>query len=75
MLQYTPAANETEHECFSGFESSEPPSTLRMGLLLYAKGVTNRWQHRRAKMEKVLQLVQLPVQCIIPNPDGRGQRH
>ena len=25
---------------------TEPPSTLRMGLLLYAKGVTDRWQHR-----------------------------
>ncbi len=43
MLQYTLAANETERECFSGFE---PPSTLRMGLLLYAKGVTDRWQRR-----------------------------
>ena len=28
---------------FSGFE---PPSTLRMGLLLYAQGVTDRWQRR-----------------------------
>ena len=35
MLQYTLAANETERECFSAFE---PPSTLGMGLLLYAKG-------------------------------------
>ena len=34
---YTLAANETERECFSAFE---PPSTLRMGLLLYAKGVS-----------------------------------
>ena len=27
-------------------ESNRTPSTLRMGLLLYAKGVTNRWQRR-----------------------------
>ena len=47
MLQYTLAANETERECFSGFEMSRTPSTLRMGLLLYAQGVTNRWQHRK----------------------------
>ena len=73
MLQYTLAANETERECFSAFE---PPSTLRMGLLLYAQGVTDRWQRRQGvKMEKELWLVQLPVQCILPNPDGRGQRH
>ena len=44
MLQYTLAANETERERFSAFE---PPSTLRMGLLLYAKGVTDRLQHRQ----------------------------
>ena len=43
MLQYILAANETERECFSAFES---PSTLRMGLLLYAKGGTDRWQCR-----------------------------
>ena len=43
MLQYTLAANETERECFSTFE---PPSTLRMGLLLYAQGVTDMWQRR-----------------------------
>ena len=43
MLQYTLAANETERECFL---ASEPPSTLRMGLLLYAEGVTDRWQRR-----------------------------
>ena len=29
---------------FSGYEPSEPPATLRMGLLLYAQGVTDRWQ-------------------------------
>ena len=45
MLQYTLTANETERECFSAFE---PPSTLRMGLLLYAQGVTDRWQCREA---------------------------
>ena len=44
VLQYTPAANETERPCFSAFE---PPPTLRMGLLLYAQGVTDRWQHRQ----------------------------
>ena len=44
MLQYTPGANETEPEC-SLF--SEPPSTLHMGLLLYAQGVTDRWQRRQ----------------------------
>ena len=35
MLQYAPAANETERECFSAFE---PPSMLRMGLLYMLKG-------------------------------------
>ena len=44
MLQYTLAANETKRECFSAFE---PPSTLRMGLLLYAQGVTDRWQRKQ----------------------------
>ena len=44
MLQYTLAANETERECFSPFP---PLSTLRMGLLLYAQGVTDRWQRRQ----------------------------
>ena len=43
MLQYTLAANETERECLSVLE---PLSTLRMGLLLYAQGVTDRWQRR-----------------------------
>ena len=47
MLQYTLDANETERECVSGFEPFEPPSTLRMGLLLYAQGVTDRWQRRQ----------------------------
>src|SRR3954471_4099831 len=27
--------------------SVRPPFTLRMGLLLYAQGVTDRWQHRQ----------------------------
>ena len=43
MLQYIRAANETERVCILAFQ---PPSTLRMGLLLYAKGVTDRWQRR-----------------------------
>ena len=47
MLQYTRAANETEREYVSGFEPNEPPSTLRMGLLLYAQGVTDRWQRKQ----------------------------
>ena len=47
MLQYTLAANETERECVSGFEPFELLSTLRMGLLLYAQGVTDRWQRRQ----------------------------
>ena len=41
MLQYTSATNETERECFLVFE---PRHTLRMGFLLYAQGVTDRWQ-------------------------------
>ena len=49
MLQYTLAANETERECFSAFE---PPSTLRMGLLLYAQGVSDRWQRRQGQKWK-----------------------
>ena len=36
MLQYIPAANETERECFSAFEN--PLSTLRMGLFYMLKG-------------------------------------
>ena len=36
MLQYTRAANETERECF--LVSNRTPSTLHMGLLLYAQG-------------------------------------
>ena len=43
MLQYIRAANETERVCILPFE---PLSTLRTGLLLYAKGVTDRWQRR-----------------------------
>ena len=46
MLQYIRAANETERECVSGFQLNRTPSTLRMGLLLYAQGVTDRWQRR-----------------------------
>ena len=73
MLQYTPAANETEREC-SVF--SEPTSTLHMGLLLYAQGVTDRWQRRqRVKMERCCGRYSYLLQCIIPNPDGRGQGH
>ena len=47
MLQYTLAATETERVWVSGFEPFEHPSTLRMGLLLYAQGVTDRWQRRQ----------------------------
>ena len=50
MLQYAPAANETEHECFSGFETPRP--TLRMGLLLYDQGVSDRWQRRQGQKWK-----------------------
>ena len=32
---------------FSGFELSRTPTTLRMGLLLYAQGVTDRWQFKQ----------------------------
>ena len=49
MLQYTLAANETEREYFSAFQ---PPSTLRMGLLLYAQGVIDRWQRRQGQKWK-----------------------
>ena len=49
MLQYTSAANETEREC--SLPSTSPP-TLRMGLLLYAQGVTDRWQHRQGQKGK-----------------------
>src|SRR3954471_7046131 len=42
VLQYTRAANETERKW-------PPPHTLRMGLLLYAKWVTNRWQCRQGQ--------------------------
>ena len=52
MLQYTLAANETERECLSGFELNRTFSMLRMGLLLYAKGVTDRWQRRQGKNGK-----------------------
>ena len=37
------ASNEPSLVCVSRFRT---PSTLRMGLLLYAKGVTDRWQRR-----------------------------
>ena len=30
----------------------KPPSTLRMGLLLYAQGVTDRWQRRQGQKWK-----------------------
>ena len=43
MLQYIRAANETERVCILAFE---PLSTLRMGLLLYVQGVTDRWQRQ-----------------------------
>ena len=45
MLQYTLAANETERECF--LVSNRTLSTLSMGLLLYAQGVTDRWQRKQ----------------------------
>ena len=46
VLQYTLAANETEREC--PLPLNQPtPSTLHMGLLLYAQGVTDRWQRRQ----------------------------
>ena len=55
---------------------SPPPSTLHMGLLLYAQGVTDRWQQRqRVKMERCCGRYSYLLQCIIPNPDGRGQGH
>ena len=43
MLQYIRASNETERVCILAFEPKRTPSTLRMGLLLYAQGVTDRW--------------------------------
>ena len=51
MLQYTPAANETERECPLPLNQLTP-STLRMGLLLYAQGVTDRWQRRQGQKWK-----------------------
>ena len=57
-------------------KTNRTPSTLRMGLLLYAKGVTDRWQRREGyKCKKVRWLIQLLVQCALPNSDGRGQGH
>ena len=47
MLQYTLAANETERECFLASNLPNPPSALRMGLLLYAQGVTDKWQRKQ----------------------------
>ena len=38
--------------CFSGFRMIRTPPTLRMGLLLYAKGVTDRWQRRQGQKWK-----------------------
>ena len=52
MLQYTPAANETEPESSLSPLNQLTPSTLRMGLLLYAQGVTDRWQRIQGKKWK-----------------------
>ena len=74
MLQYTLAANETERECFFAFE---PTPSLRCA---WASFYMLKWSPTggnadKGKNGKMLRLVQLPVQCIIPDPDGRVQRH
>ena len=74
MIQYALAAKETERECFYGFE---PNPLLRCAWASFykLKGSPTGGNADKGKNGKVLRLVQLPVQCIIPNPDGRGQRH
>ena len=72
MLQYTLAANETERECFL---VSNPPLRCAWASFYMLKGSPTGGNVDKGKNGKVLRLVQLPVQCILPNPDGRGQRH
>ena len=72
MLQYTLATNETEHECFL---PSNPLYVAHGPPLICSKGSPTGGDVGKGKNGKVLRLVQLPVQCTIPNPDGRGQRH
>ena len=71
-LQYTSAANETEHECFSAFE---PPLRYGWASFYMLKGSPTGGNACKGKNVKELRLVHLLAQCIIPNPDGRGQRH
>ena len=52
MLQDTRAANETERECFLVSPPPTTTSTDRMGLLLYAQGVSDRWQCRQGQKWK-----------------------
>ena len=72
MLQHTLAANETERECFM---VSKPPLRCVWASFYMLKGSPTGVNVDKGKNGKELLLVQLLVQCIIPNPDGRGQRH
>ena len=72
MLQYTLAANETERECFL---PSNPPLRGAWASFYMLKGSPTGGNADEGKNGKVLRLVQLLVQCSIPNPDGRGQGH
>ena len=72
MLQYTLAANKTERECFL---PSNPPLRCAWASFYMLKGSPTGGNVDKGKTGKELRLVQLLVQCILPNPDGRGQRH
>ena len=72
MLQYTRAANETERECFL---ASNPPLSCAWASFYTHKGSPTGGNACKGKTGKELWLVQLPEQCILHNPNGRGQRH
>src|SRR3954468_233904 len=52
-----------------------PPLRCAWASFYMLKGSPTGGNVGKGKTGKVLRLVQLPVQCIIPNPDGRGQGH
>ena len=58
-------------------DRTEPNLLLRCAWASFymLKGSPTGGNVDKSKMEKEGWLVQLPVQCILPNPDGRGQRH
>ena len=75
MLQYTLAANETERECFLAPNLPNPPLHCAWASFYMLKGSPTGGNVGKGKTGKELRLVQLPLQCIIPNPNDRGQRH